>query len=454
MNDQSRAVWLQTSLYINTTPGNNDNIGFDQQSFVNVALGGVENAGLVGARRGGSSVDITFQNDCGTDCNGPPTTTTTRDQVAFTGDIATLAGPDGSHFLGKDEPNIVIGFDSTGTHNIGRDIPLNPNSSSVENQSGSTYHIGIGNGPLASQPDQTLEGSMHGYAAGMVQSRVYPGSPYLDSQDAFLNVVASTSPDDFNINFNKATNTLFANLTVNSDILGGGDGATSAYHIGFGDPETPANKSAYIDDVHYAAIETPDATSVRNDGNPYPHAQSTAYLASGQQLGVDTFLQYPIYNQETQQVEMAAGAFCQDCDFLQWGAWGARFGFGEQSTSGFTDNVHLGWWVAGDVITDGVENGLPLLGRATYAGNVIGNVASNLNDQSGWVTYVATGNMNMSWNFGTRSGQFDVTNFDKLNVAGGLNFGGAISMPGGAIEGPASPQGGFNKFSGRLGNEF
>ena len=93
----------------------------------------------------------------------------------------------------------------------------------------------------------------------MVQSRYTP-DPHLDSQPS--NVVASTSPDDFNINFNKATNTLFANLTVNSDILGGGDGATSAYHIGFGDPETPANKSAYIDDVHYAAIETPDATSV------------------------------------------------------------------------------------------------------------------------------------------------------------------------------------------------
>lgn len=65
----------------------------------------------------------------------------------------------------------------------------------------------------------------------------------------------------YNINFNKATNTLFANLTVHSDILGG-DTATNAYHIGFGDPATPANKSAYIDDVHYAAIETPGATSV------------------------------------------------------------------------------------------------------------------------------------------------------------------------------------------------
>jgi len=126
---------------------------------------------------------------------------------------------------------------------ISRDIPLRPNSSPVENQSGSTYHIGLGNEPLTSQPEQTLNG------LGMVKSEI-PASN-------FLNVVASTSPDDFNINFNKATNTLFANLTVKSDILGGGDGATSAYHIGFGDPATPANKSAYIDDVLYAAIETP-----------------------------------------------------------------------------------------------------------------------------------------------------------------------------------------------------
>ena len=49
-----------------------------------------------------------------------------RIQFAFTGDIASLAGPDGSHFLGKDDPNIVIGLDSTGTQNIGRDIPLDP----------------------------------------------------------------------------------------------------------------------------------------------------------------------------------------------------------------------------------------------------------------------------------------------------------------------------------------
>jgi hypothetical protein len=182
----------------------------------------------------------------------------------------------------------------------------------------------------------------------------------------------------------------------------------------------------------------PGATSVlRNNGQPYAHADSTAYLASGEQLGVTNF--FP----ETFTTVNPDGTrpFCDNCDFLQWGAWGARFGFGTDSTSYYADNVHLGWWVAGDVITDEVEGDLPFTGSAYYSGNAIGNVANNLSNQ-GWTTYVATGNMNMSWDFGERSGRFDITNFDKPNTAG-LNFGGDLSMPG-------VPTGGLNKFSGAL----
>jgi hypothetical protein len=164
---------------------------------VNVALGGVDpsTGGLVGARRGGASVDLA-EDVCNADgCS----TETRRDAVAFTGDIASLAGPDGSHFLGKDNPTIVIGLDTTGTHNIGRDIPLDPNSSSVEQQSGSTYHVGVGVGTLPPQP-QTFNGEFKGYAAGMVQSAV-PSSD-------FVNVVTSESSDDFGVTFNSTTNTL------------------------------------------------------------------------------------------------------------------------------------------------------------------------------------------------------------------------------------------------------
>ena len=162
--DPSRAVWLQTSLYINTST-NSDNQIEDQQSSVDVALsGGVPNSGgLVGARRGGSSVDIPNLDCTGRSVQGARTAIGI---CIHTGDIATLAGPDGSHFLGTQNRNIVIGFDLTGTDNIGRDIPLDPSPSSVDSQSGSTYHVGVGDGTLPPQP-QTYDGEFKGYAAGL-----------------------------------------------------------------------------------------------------------------------------------------------------------------------------------------------------------------------------------------------------------------------------------------------
>ena len=80
------------------------------------------------------------------------------------------------------------------------------------------------------------------------------------------------------------------------------------------------------------------------------------------------------------------------------GRLGRRFGFGTDSTSDFTDNVHLGWWVAGDLLTDEVESRPPFTRQRLLFWHAIGNVATNLSNQ-GWTTYVATGNMNMNWEF-------------------------------------------------------
>jgi hypothetical protein len=82
--------------------------------------------------------------------------------------------------------------------------------------------------------------------------------------------------------------------------------------------------------------------------------------------------------------------------------------------------------VAGDVVSD---SDLPTDGTATYSGHAIGNVANSLNGQ-GTITYVATGDMNMSWTFNTRSGQFDITHFDTSVTPSGLSFGGALRAPG------------------------
>jgi len=370
---------------------------------VNVALGGIDSStgGLVGARRGGANVDITEESGCAPLC-GP--TTTHRDQIAFIGDIASLAGPDGSHFMGNNNPNIVIGFDTTGTHNIGRDIPLDPNSSSVEQQSGSTHHIGIGVGTLPPQ-DQTFNGEFKGYAAGMVQSEV-PASN-------FVNVVASASPEDFAINFDKTANTLSALLTVRD--AQGRDGATNAYTIGFGDSsEASANKSAYIDNLHYAAIEAgPNGTHVDSGDGFYDHATSTAYLVSGDQLNVTKF-----FPDTFAEDDNGNRPFCQGCDFLKWGAWGARVNFGNSSASQFVDNIHLGWWVAGD-LADGLDiDALAALNAtARYDGHVLGDVAKLVGNQ--WQTYVAAGDLIMNWEFSCRRGDLTISNFDSRSFGTG-----------------------------------
>jgi hypothetical protein len=436
-NPNSRAVWLQTSFYINTT---HQGVGtnFDQQSIINVALGGVDaQGGLVGARRGGANVDsahFTPPVNCDGVC-GPP-----RETFAFTGDIASLASPNGSHFLGSQAPNIVVGIDSTGTpHEIGRNIPLDPNSSSAEQNSGATYHIGVGQQVLPS-PSQGPAASFSGYAVGMVQSVVPVG---------FTNVVASTSPDDFNIAFDPVTNSLFADVIVRD--VQNSDGATSSYEFKLGDfvgnpGLPPSNKSAYIDDLHYAAIEADQGATIRHDplyafeasqsatnisynGSAYTHAGATAYLVSGDQIAATSFFAntFP---------ETAPGSgvrrFCNDCEFLKWGAWGARAEFGDNNPSDLVDNIQ-GWWVAGNLASAGnPESDLDKLAAthasATYTGHAIGNVASEIN--GAWKTYVAAGDLNMTWNFNPRQGTLAINNFDANGPKGPLNVAGNMAGPG------------------------
>ena len=418
-NPDSKAVWLQTSLYINTTPAGDD-VEFDQESFVNIALGGIGDGGLVGARRGGSQLG-TYNGYDGPGCQGEGHCKglyrEEPESYAFTGDIASLEGPDGSHFLGKDQPNIVIGFDSTGTHNIGRDIPLDPESSDVEDQSGSTYHIGIGQGTLESQP-QTFDGTFQGYAVGIVRSDV--------PEEDFANVVASRSPDDFGITFNPTTNTLSANLTVYD--VQRMDDATGKYELGFGDdPLSPENRSAFIDNLHYAAIESGDA-QVSNwdyDGGfeDYDYSTATSYLVSGEQLGVTQF--FPDTFEETSEGS-GVRPFCTDCEFIKWGAWGTRVEFGDDDDDPYVNNVHLGWWVAGDTTSTAALDNLATDNMtATYNGHAIGNVSNNLK------TYVAAGDLQMDWSFASRTGNFAISKFDRANFgSNGLTFSGGLCAPG------------------------
>ncbi len=459
VNDPSRAVWLQTSLYINTTPANSEApISFDQQSFVNVALGDVANGGLVGARRGGANVDFAA-NVCG---EGGCSTSTSRETLAFTGDVATLAGPDGSHFLGSDTPNVVIGADSTVSHNLFRDQPLNPIAGvndTPQNQSGATYHVGVGLGILQPQP-QTYAGKFEGYAAG-IYGQPLPGQAEvrsgLNGTGSSVGVLTSGSPGDFSITFDPQQNTLSASLTVAEADPDGEPGdphdSYGGVTLGFGDTgfgDTGAavhGRSAFIDNLHYAAIETPGTTTVsvlkygdELPATPSSSASSTAYLVSGDQLNVMSF--FPDTFPETSHGS-GVRPFCTSCDFLKWGAWGTRTDFADPNNGNATStvDVHLGWWVAGDLTspTDITALGIQHA-TATYEGHVLGDVAKLTGTQ--WQTYVAAGDLAMSWDFAARKGDLTISNFDGRSYS--------TNPYGNTPNQLTQPSLDFNKFGGSL----
>ena len=426
----SGTVWLQTSLYINTTPANPvANTSFDQQSFVNVALGDTNSAGgLVGARRGGANVDVSYQNNCSGTCNS---STPTREALAFTGDIATLAGPDGSTFLGTANPNIVIGIDSTGTHNIGRDMPLfNPQT--ADQTSGATYHVGIG--ALAPTTGVQTGGTVNGYAAGIFVMQAAGG---LGDNEIPVGALMSGKPEDVAITFNAQQNTLAATFTLAGDKTafrnngtGGGGGVT----IGFGGQ----GRSAFIDNQHYAAIETltPGVTTVTDHNAAVTPNSATAYLVSGDQINVTTF--FPATFVAPPGANGNSPAFCTNCDFLKWGAWGARLNFTDQSQQSVSLDGHLGWYVAGNLTTptelDALASPTTKM-TATYTGAALGDVAKLSGNQ--WQTYTAAGDLIVNWNFGDRNGNLNINNFD------GHSFGTTD-------HGLTQPSLDINQFSGQL----
>ena len=235
--DASRAVWLQTTFLV----GGGES---EHESFVNIALGEwTRETGLQGARRGGSALEHDTQINA--NGSGPQ-------KYSFSGDIASLAGPDDSHFLGSENPNLVVGIDSTGTHNIGRDKPLNPNGTSIENQSGASYHVGIGTGL---RDNTQTGGAFTGYAAGFAQQ---PGN-------GAPRTLVNTSPNGVSILLNAETNTISASLHVGD--VGSGVLATlfpnpnPRYHLEFGG-EGP---SAFIDDGIFAAFENPGQSDIKED---------------------------------------------------------------------------------------------------------------------------------------------------------------------------------------------
>ena len=143
-----------------------------------------------------------------------------------------------------------------------------------------------------------------------------------------------------------------------------------AYVLGFGDSRNQQNRSAYIDDKHYAAIDSVAGTSViqgfDDSGAPVRYERRSAQRHQ---------------NSSPKPAATAATSRSARIAISCNGALGARASISATPTArNYTDNIHLGWWVAGDVID---QSDLPTDMTASYEGHSIGNVTTNISAMAG-----------------------------------------------------------------------
>jgi len=116
---------------------------------------------------------------------------------------------------------------------------------------------------------------------------------------------------------------------------------------------------------------------------------------------------------------------CVTCDdFVRWGFWG--FSQEDAEIGDYFGSLDFNsTWVNGALTT--AEQLLELesgdTATATYRGDAVGTV------RNGSETYTATGDLYMGWDFASRQGSLEITDFDLPNT-GGLDVGGqVVSFP-------------------------
>ena len=263
--------------------------------------------------------------------------------------------------------------------------------------------------------------------------------------DSPAGTLTNISPNHFALAFNKESKAFEgAIMALFADHGAGGEGGLTAEFSAVEIPNQPNSEGNGLSFVGpretngsgllFAGVADETSIAVYHDttGDP-PQLDNPAEINPGSQVSL-------------LGVTGAGEVLCNDCDFLQWGVWTAHVNFKNDDAAN-TNVMATGWWVTGDVIND-VVGALPLDGSAFYAGTAVGQVWNDRGGLQG-ATYAAIGEMHMDWDFGARTGRFDVTNFDAANIDGGLDFGGNLRAPG-VVDGAIVPTNKLNQFSGPL----
>ncbi|WP_374631529.1 FecR domain-containing protein [Ferrovibrio sp.] len=381
-----RSVLLQASIGISGQgasqtsflAGTTGQFGVDGQSGEVVALGGVAGSYM----RSGSGNNAT----------------------ALRGDLSTLAvNGDHSAAFGSSGQYLVLSTDkltpNTGTNSYDRTSQL---GIATPQEATAPYDVAFVDVAVRSTTTPSIvtatprsSQTLQGYASGMIQRMdanniPFPNDRLLQAQG--IGAMGLTVITDATTNRAQATMNLEGDSNPYSLEFGGVTGALDA-------------RSAFVNDKLYALRESATTNSTADSD---PVTNQTSLMVSSSVANVDAgFLPNGVN-------------FCSDCDGVTWGWWFSNF----KESDGTGNNIHLGTYMTG--LLPSLPS-IPQTGTARFGGHAIGNVQNTGN------RYIAVGNFDASWNFGSRVGMFKISDFDSLslygngNSANGRDFYGSLS---------------------------
>jgi trimeric autotransporter adhesin len=223
--------------------------------------------------------------------------------------------------------------------------------------------------------------------------------------------------------------------------------AANGIVLQYGSTQTGATnaRQAFINDKLFAALESPTTPSTvagvqASFSSSYPNTNPNIYLVT------QTAAPPP--------ASLLPSGLCSSCQYLQWGYWGGEVDTPSQTSPARIDVGHINFWVAGTPATSMTDISSLKASNfsGTYNGNLVGSVINN------GAQYLASGGLQAIYHFGTQTGSFTVSNYDKLptftasgsvplsgsNYKFAFNKGGINGMVNGGFYGPLAAETGGN----------
>ena len=181
---------------------------------------------------------------------------------------------------------------------------------------------------------------------------------------------------------------------------------TGTMTLKYGDANNSEAKSAYISKEVFGA-------EIQDDGSQIDGSSGGTGNLAGAMVSYNT-----LEEGDSDLFHSGGNDPMPDTSYSTWGFW-AMSSVDISPNSGTQNaSVHLGSWVAGDVVD---QSDIPTSGSASMSGAAVMKVASRYN-QSGSNydvhKYTTTADVaaTFNWGVGSYSGQFDFTNFDDKNA--------------------------------------